>query len=170
MVMSDFAKLSPPPFRRLFWEYLGDLCRVNKYTRTALSWFLCFEFVPFRHNDLAYWYYETVHNKVYSVDMRKNLKVLYPNSTIHTDIPRIRQGRLSAQVRYCSYTGKYSPSFYFHPFRHCCQWVNLTPGEFQYFIYHSLNRTLGDLKTERNCLQELKGENYTSENNPVYST
>lgn len=49
------------------------------------------------HNDLAYWYYENVHNKVYSVDMRQNLKVVYPNSTIHSDIPRIRQGRLSAQ-------------------------------------------------------------------------
>lgn len=134
--MSDFAKLSPPPpFRRLFWEYLGDLCRVNKFTRTALSWFLCFEFVPFRHNDLAYWYYETVHNKVYSVDMRKNLKVLYPNSTIHTDIPRIRQGRLSAQVRYFKYTEKYSPPLYFRPFHHHCQWVNFTLGVFQYFIY-----------------------------------
>ncbi|XP_048756067.2 dipeptidase 1-like [Ostrea edulis] len=49
------------------------------------------------HNDLAYWYYETVHNEVYGVDMRQDLQKLFPNSTIHTDIPRIRQGKLSAQ-------------------------------------------------------------------------
>lgn len=49
------------------------------------------------HNDLAYWYYQTVQNKVYSVDMRQNLKELFPNSTIHSDIPRLRQGKLSAQ-------------------------------------------------------------------------
>lgn len=59
---------------------------------------LCLFLALCRHNDLAYWYYETVHNNVYSVDMRKNLQKVLPNSTIHTDIPRIRQGRLSAQV------------------------------------------------------------------------
>ena len=66
--------------------------------RFGLLVYCVYSLVLCRHNDLAYWYYETVHNNVYSVDMRKNLKKVFPNSTIHTDIPRIRQGRLSAQV------------------------------------------------------------------------
>ncbi|XP_061179925.1 dipeptidase 1-like [Saccostrea echinata] len=53
--------------------------------------------VYIKHNDLAYWYYENVQNKVYTVDMRQNLQEVFPNSTIHSDIPRLRQGKLSAQ-------------------------------------------------------------------------
>ena len=55
----------------------------------------------FSHNDLAYEFYSNVENKVYSVDFSQDLRKQYPNKTeyTHTDIPRIREGKLSGQVR-----------------------------------------------------------------------
>lgn len=40
------------------------------------------------------------------------------------------------------YAGKYSPLFYFRPFRPPCQWENLRPGKFQCLIYISFITTL----------------------------
>ncbi|XP_060070731.1 dipeptidase 1-like, partial [Ylistrum balloti] len=53
------------------------------------------------HNDLAYQYYSNVDNKVYSVNMREDLRQVWPNASVHTDIPRIKEGRLGAQFWAC---------------------------------------------------------------------
>ncbi|KAK3108499.1 hypothetical protein FSP39_009325 [Pinctada imbricata] len=53
------------------------------------------------HNDLAWAYFKYVNNSVYDVDMTKDLRTIWVNKTIHTDIPRIRQGKLSAQFWAC---------------------------------------------------------------------
>ncbi|VDI34466.1 membrane dipeptidase [Mytilus galloprovincialis] len=52
------------------------------------------------HNDLSYEFYTNVDNKVYSVDFSQDLRKQYnANQTTytHTDISRLREGKLSAQ-------------------------------------------------------------------------
>ena len=48
-----------------------------------------------RHNDLPWQYRQHVKNAVYSPDA--DLEAGWP--VVHTDIPRLRQGKLGAQVR-----------------------------------------------------------------------
>ncbi|OWF44113.1 dipeptidase 1-like isoform X1 [Mizuhopecten yessoensis] len=53
------------------------------------------------HNDLAYQYFRNVDNRVYRVNMREDLRKVWPNASVHTDIPRIQRGRLGAQFWAC---------------------------------------------------------------------
>jgi hypothetical protein len=49
-----------------------------------------------RHNDLPYQLYKNEHNVLASVDLRSDLRLVWNIS--HTDIPRLRAGKLGAQV------------------------------------------------------------------------
>lgn len=53
------------------------------------------------HNDLPYRYRQFANASVYSVDLRADLKVLWNASLSHTDIPRLRKGKLGAQFWAC---------------------------------------------------------------------
>ncbi|KAJ8313580.1 hypothetical protein KUTeg_008141 [Tegillarca granosa] len=54
-----------------------------------------------KHNDLPWQYAEYADNKVYTVDLETDMRKVWVNATIHTDIPRIRAGKLSAQFWAC---------------------------------------------------------------------
>lgn len=64
------------------------------------------------HNDLPWRYRYYADNKVYSVDLRSNLAETWTdhaNNPSHTDIPRLRKGKLGAQfwANYVSCDGQY---------------------------------------------------------------
>lgn len=64
------------------------------------------------HNDLPWRYRYYADNKVYEVDLRSNLADSWTNYTTnpsHTDIPRLRKGKLGAQfwANYVTCTGQY---------------------------------------------------------------
>ena len=52
----------------------------------------------YRHNDLAWQFYKNENNSVYNVDLKDNLLEVWAGKVTHTDIPRIRKGKLKAQV------------------------------------------------------------------------
>ncbi|KAK3594950.1 hypothetical protein CHS0354_009337 [Potamilus streckersoni] len=51
------------------------------------------------HNDLSWRYYKYANNKVYSVDLNSDLTKVW--NVTHTDIPRLRKGKLGAQFWSC---------------------------------------------------------------------
>lgn len=53
------------------------------------------------HNDLPYRYRQFANASVYSVDLKSDLKALWNASLSHTDIPRLRKGKLGAQFWAC---------------------------------------------------------------------
>lgn len=53
------------------------------------------------HNDLPYRYRMFANASVYSVDLRADLKKVWNASLSHTDIPRLRKGKLGAQFWAC---------------------------------------------------------------------
>ena len=59
---------------------------------------MCIYLSHFRHNDLPYRYRTFADNKVYSVDLTADLAKLWNESLSQTDIPRLRTGKLGAQV------------------------------------------------------------------------
>ena len=52
----------------------------------------------FRHNDLAERFRDYANNSVYSVDLKSDLRLIWDPARSQTDIPKLRQGRLGAQV------------------------------------------------------------------------
>lgn len=50
------------------------------------------------HNDLPYRYRMFANASVYSVDLTTDLRAVWNRSLSHTDIPRLRKGKLGAQV------------------------------------------------------------------------
>lgn len=64
------------------------------------------------HNDLPWRYRYYADNQVYTVDLRSNLREIWTNTTTnpsHTDIPRLRKGKLGAQfwANYVTCSGQY---------------------------------------------------------------
>ncbi|CAC5378946.1 DPEP [Mytilus coruscus] len=53
------------------------------------------------HNDLAWQFYKNENNSVYNIDLKDNLLEVWNGKVTHTDIPRIRKGKLSAQFWAC---------------------------------------------------------------------
>ncbi|XP_060571272.1 dipeptidase 1-like [Ruditapes philippinarum] len=53
------------------------------------------------HNDLPYRYRMYANASVYSVDLRDDLRIVWNTSLSHTDIPRLRAGKLGAQFWAC---------------------------------------------------------------------
>ncbi|XP_053373215.1 dipeptidase 1-like isoform X2 [Mercenaria mercenaria] len=53
------------------------------------------------HNDLPYRYRKFANASVYTVDLRDDLRVVWNTSLSHTDIPRLRKGKLGAQFWAC---------------------------------------------------------------------
>ena len=61
-----------------------------------------------RHNDLPWRYRYYADNKVYTVDLRSDLSTIWNDPSgkhpSHTDIPRLRKGKLGAQVDRFNFT------------------------------------------------------------------
>ena len=51
-----------------------------------------------RHNDLPERFRTYAKDKVYTVDLKEDTRKVWNTSHAHTDIPRLREGRLGAQV------------------------------------------------------------------------
>ena len=63
-------------------------------------------FLSFRHNDLPWVYRNRVDNQIYQVNLEEDVNMQWGHS--HTDIPRLREGMVGAQVTDNKYMNNYT--------------------------------------------------------------
>ena len=64
----------------------------------TLTLMIDYYFYFHRHNDLPERFRMYAKDKVYTVDLKEDTRKVWNTSHAHTDIPRLREGRLGAQV------------------------------------------------------------------------
>ena len=67
-----------------------------------------FIFIFDRHNDLPWQMYKNEHNVLANIDLNSDMRLRWNIS--HTDIPRLRQGQVGAQVKKAIICYTYRPT------------------------------------------------------------
>lgn len=139
----------------------------NLKVRSTYGWrvFFCFDF---RHNDLPWNIRKFLHNRIKDFKFREDLRQIKPWSSSawsHTDLPRLRAGHVSAQVKFSGF------SIIIIFFFLTSLWINIVwqfCGKFSLNVVHCERKLFWYfvLKVRRDLLKKKKKMSFEKKTNP----